>query len=96
MIEVHEPDEDDYDSSDEQSMIVEVNKPSPLWGEYSKPKVKTVKIGKRRWKENHSLNQDPCDNKELCNNERFLLLNEFRSHMFHKFLSGQEKDFDYK
>lgn len=105
MIETLEPDEeeddDDYDNDNKSinlSMAMEVNKPSGLWGEYNKPKNQTVKIGKRRWKEDHFLDTetDQCSStKELSNNERILLLNEFKSHMIQKFLSGQE-DFDYK
>ncbi|XP_050441942.1 coiled-coil domain-containing protein 97 [Adelges cooleyi] len=82
-------------SSDEESMVTEVTKTQSLWGEYSQAKQKTVKIAKIRWKESHPLNEKPYNTKELSKNERFLLLNEFRSHMFHKFLSGQEEDFDY-
>lgn len=74
---------------------MDVQKPSSFWGEYSKPKNQTVKIGKRRWKEDHFLNLEQCNTKELSENERLLLLNEFKSHMIHKFLSGQD-DFDYK
>lgn len=80
---------------DESSVALEVSKPSSLWGEYNKPKNQTVKIGKRRWKKDHFLNQEPCRTKELSENEKILLLNEFKSHMIHKFLSGQE-DYDYK
>lgn len=74
---------------------MEVLKPSAFWGEYSKPKVETVKIGKRRWKEDHFLNLEQCNNKELNEKEKLLLSNEFKSHMIHKFLSGKE-DYDYK
>jgi len=74
---------------------LEVHKPSAFWGEYSKPKTETVKIGKRRWKEDHFSNLEQCNNKELNEKERLLLLNEFKSHMIHKFLSGKE-DYDYK
>lgn len=78
-------------------MAIEVNKSSGLWGEYNKPKNQTVTIGKRRWKEDHFLDTETeqCSTKELSKNERILLLNEFKSHMIQKFLSGQE-DFDYK
>lgn len=94
---IYKPDEDDYDDdgSNNESMTVEVNNSSSFWGEYSKPKNHTVKIGKRRWKEDHFLNSEQCNAKDLSENERLLLLNEFKSHMIHKFLSGQE-DFDYK
>lgn len=81
--------------SDESSTVMVVNKPSGLWGEYSKPKNKTVKIGKRRWKEDHFVNLERYKTKELSENEKLLLLNEFKSHMIQKFLNGQE-DFDYK
>lgn len=77
-------------------MAVAVNKPSGFWGEYSKPKNKTVKIGKHRWKKDHFHNvKQPCNTNELSENEKLLLLDEFKSHMIHKFLNGQE-DFDYK
>jgi len=75
---------------------MEVHTPSAFWGEYSKPKIETVKIGKRRWKEDHFLNLEQYNNKELNENEKLLLLNEFKSHMIHKFLSGGEEDYDYK
>jgi len=74
---------------------MEVHKPSTFWGEYSKPKIETVKIGKRRWKEDHFLNLERGNNKELNEKERLLLSDEFKSHMIHKFLSGEE-DYDYK
>ncbi|XP_015374986.1 PREDICTED: coiled-coil domain-containing protein 97 [Diuraphis noxia] len=100
--EIHEVDEEDdkYDSDDDDdksnkpSTTMEVHKPSAFWGEYSKPKIETVKIGKRRWKEDHFLNQEQCNNKELNEKEKLLLSNEFKSHMIHKFLSGEE-DYDY-
>lgn len=76
-------------------MSVKYDKPSTLWGEYSKPKNQTIKIGKRRWKENHFPNLERSNIKELSENEKILLLNEFKSHMMNKFLSGEE-DFDYK
>lgn len=76
-------------------MSVKDVKPSTLWGEYSKPKNQTIKIGKRRWKENHFPNSERSNIKELSENEKMLLLNEFKSHMMNKFLSGEE-DFDYK
>lgn len=79
----------------EPSVAVELNKPSTFWGEYSQPKTETVKIGKRRWKEDNLLKLERCNTKELSENEKLLLLNEFKSHMIQKFLSGQE-DFDYK
>jgi len=93
--EIHELDKDeDDDSSNETSMTVEIQPPT-FWGEYSKPKNQTVKIGKRRWKEHHFLNMEQCNTEELSENEKILLLNEFKSHMIQRFLSGQE-DFDYK
>jgi len=95
--EVHvlDKDEDDDDNiPDEPSMTLEV-KPPAFWGEYNKPKNQTVKIGKRRWKENNFLNVEQHNIEELSENEKILLLNEFKSHMIQKFLSGQE-DFDYK
>lgn len=76
-------------------MNVEVDKPSSLWGEYSKPKNQTAKIGKRRWKKDHLPILERSIIKELSENEKILLLNEFKSHMINKFLSGEE-DFDYK
>ncbi|XP_050519745.1 coiled-coil domain-containing protein 97 isoform X2 [Daktulosphaira vitifoliae] len=82
-------------SDDESISTAEYHGSSSMWGEYSNAKQTTVKIGKRRWKETHGFNQVPNNTKELSDNERFLLLNEFRSHMFQKFLSGQEEDFDY-
>jgi len=104
--EIHEEDDekdDDYDSDDDHncdksnkpSTAMEVHKPSAFWGEYSKPKIETVKIGKRRWKEDHFLNLEQCNNKELNEKEKLLLSDEFKSHMIHKFLSGEE-DYDYK
>lgn len=93
--EVNELDKDDDDDSpNESSMIVEV-KPLAFWGEYNNSKNQTMKIGKRRWKEDHILNLEQCNTKELGENEKILLLNEFKSHMIQKFLNGQE-DFDYK
>ncbi|XP_001944408.4 coiled-coil domain-containing protein 97 [Acyrthosiphon pisum] len=99
MEEIHEVEEEDdnndsNDNSNKPSTAMEVHTPSAFWGEYSKPKIETVKIGKRRWKEDHFLNLEQCNNKELNENERLLLLNEFKSHMIHKFLSGEE-DYDY-
>jgi len=97
--EIHEVEEDynndSGDKSNKPSTAMEVHTPSAFWGEYSKLKIETVKIGKRRWKEDHFLNLEQCNNKELNENERLLLLNEFKSHMIHKFLSGEE-DYDYK
>ncbi|XP_026810252.1 coiled-coil domain-containing protein 97 isoform X1 [Rhopalosiphum maidis] len=87
-------DDDDDDMSNKSLMVMEVHKPSAFWGEYSKPKNETVKIGKRRWKEDHFLNLEQCNNKELNDKEKLLLLNEFKSHMIQKFLNGQE-DYDY-
>lgn len=87
-------DHNNDDKSNKPSTAMEVYKPSVFWGEYSKPKTKTVKIGKRRWKEDHFFNLEQCNNKELNEKERLLLLNEFKSHMIQKFLSGQE-DYDY-
>ncbi|XP_025192383.1 coiled-coil domain-containing protein 97 [Melanaphis sacchari] len=87
-------DDDDDVISNKPSMPKEVHKPSAFWGEYSKPRNETVKIGKRRWKEDHFLNLEQCNNKELNDEEKLLLLNEFKSHMIHKFLNGQE-DYDY-
>lgn len=84
-------DTDDDFKSDQQALV----KPSSFWGEYSKPKNKTIKIGKRRWKEDHFLNLDQCNTKELNEKEKLLLLSEFKSHMINKFLNGQE-DYDYK
>lgn len=76
-------------------MSLKDDKPSTLWGEYSKANNQTVKIGKRRWKENNLPNLERSNIKELSENEKILLLNEFKSHMINKFLSGKE-DFDYK
>lgn len=77
-------------------MPVQINKSSTLWGEYSKPKNQTVKIGKHRWKKDHFPNLvEQCNGKELSEEERLLLINEFKSHMIHKFLNGQD-DYDYK
>ncbi|XP_022166407.1 coiled-coil domain-containing protein 97 [Myzus persicae] len=90
-------DNDDHchnDKSNKPSTAMEVHKPSAFWGEYSKPKIETVKIGKRRWREDHFPNLEQCNNKELNEKEKLLLLNEFKSHMIHKFLSGEE-DYDY-
>jgi hypothetical protein len=99
ILEADEEDEkcgdDDDDMSNKSSMVMEVYKPSAFWGENSKPKNETIKIGKRRWKEDHSLNLEQCNNKELNDKEKLLLLDEFKSHMIQKFLNGQE-DYDYK
>lgn len=99
--EVQEPNKDDdndvydVDMSNGSSEVMVINKTSELWGEYSEPKNKTVKIGKRRWKDDHFFNLERCNTKELSEKEKLLLFEEFKSHMIQKFLSGQE-DFDYK
>ncbi|VVC34132.1 Protein of unknown function DUF2052, coiled-coil [Cinara cedri] len=91
-------DDDIYDTNNKSKntfMTMEVNKLSGLWGEYNTPKTQPVTIGKHRGK-GHSLDTETeqCSSKEPSKNERIVLLNEFKSHMIQKFLSGQE-DFDY-
>lgn len=89
-------DDDNYvDMSNDPSKSIVVKQSSGFWGEYNEPKNKTLKIGKRRWKDDHFLNLGRCNTKELSKKERLLLFEEFKSHMIYKFLSGQE-DFDYK
>ena len=87
-------DDDSSDEAEKQIPIKEEVDSTNLWGEYRgecQTDNKSQKKKKKSMKKEKNLN---CQN--ISEEEKAFYLQEFRNAMYHSFLTGNDKDFDYR